>query len=87
VRDVRAGRGLRGFGIAAQVTPEPLGDKRQAAFRLEFSARLTERVVQLADALAQQRVEQDGLLDRLPDQARGKLREVKVDDPLAETRR
>ena len=56
VRDDRWASDGGGRGVPAQVLVEPLGDEGQAAFRFEFRARLVEGVVQLVDALAQQRV-------------------------------
>jgi hypothetical protein len=39
-------------------------------------------MLQLVDALPQERVGQQGLVDGLADEARRQVREVKVDDPL-----
>jgi hypothetical protein len=68
------------------VAAEPFGNKGQAVFRLEFLARLLEHAMQLVDALPEERVGQQGLVDGLTDEAGRNVREVGVDDPLAEAR-
>src|SRR5579859_3604627 len=70
----------------AEMAAEPLGYESQAAFRLERLAGLAEDMMQLVDALPQERVGQCRMVDRLPGEARRQLRELKVDDPLAEAR-
>jgi hypothetical protein len=70
----------------AEVTAKSLGDQGQAVLGLERLARLVEYVVNLVDALPQERVAQHGLVDGPADEARWQVGEAEVDDPLAEAR-
>lgn len=83
MRDIGTRHGGPRLPRPAKVTPELLGDERQADFGLELLARLLEHAVQLADAMPQHRVTQQGLPGCRAGQARGQLGQVEVHDPLA----
>ncbi len=86
MREAGSPRGRGRLAALTQVAPEPFGDECQAAFGFEFLAGLFEQVVQLVDAVPQERVGQHGPVDGLAGEAGRQLREIEVDDPLAETR-
>ncbi|MGB6456136.1 MAG: hypothetical protein WBH47_16825 [Streptosporangiaceae bacterium] len=65
---------------------ESLGDESQPVLCLERLARLPGHMMQLVDALPQEWVGQHGLVDGVADETLRQMREVKVDNPLAEAR-
>ena len=84
-RPAPGGRFRGGRPGPGEVTPQPFGHEGQPAFCLQLPAGLRERVVQLADAQAQDGVGQHRLVDRRADETGRQAGEVEVDDPLAET--